>query len=428
MGRQTVELIVAEGCNLACDYCFEHHKTKRCMSFDTASAIVEEYLTSDDEFEEVMIDFMGGEPMIAFDLIRQIVEYVTSREWPKPYGFSMSTNGTLFDEDKKRWFIKHRSIFTPMLSFDGTRIAQDMNRSRSYKRVMENIEFFRKNWPAQSIKMTVNDRSLPYLADGILSIIAMGHQVEANLVHEDVWGKGKTRERNLTIMEYELARLVDFYTEFPTLKLPMMLSLPIVNTLTPKATQTQIIWCGAGDGMVAISKDGKRYPCHRFMDFSAGRGMSLQDYDDPACNVKSTSECDSCPMIAACPSCQAHNWEYNGSITDRVVHHCRFVKLQMVATAATAVNRINTAVDPGCGRVPKMENEDLNDLALRLEAARKTFASFSDIPRAELKPYVTGTWPGGAGWEDRVRWRDRRDYGPSLIGSGSGGSGSTLDT
>lgn len=172
--KRTVELIVAEGCNLKCAYCFEHFKRPVRMEFPTAKEAVDRYLTSEDGVEEVTFEFMGGEPMISYPLIRRVVEYVESRDWPKAYHFSMSTNGTLFSEKNKSWFIQRKDTFTPMLSLDGTKYVHDLNRSGSYDRVMENIDFFREHWPFQTMKMTVNDRSLPHLADGVLSILALG--------------------------------------------------------------------------------------------------------------------------------------------------------------------------------------------------------------------------------------------------------------
>ena len=407
MTKRTLELIVAEGCNLKCAYCFEHFKTPTRMDFETAKAAIDHYMTDDDGYDEVLIDFMGGEPMIAFPLIKKVVAYVESKTWPKRYHFSMSTNGTLFKDAYKPWFVAHREVFTPMVSLDGTKLIHDLNRSNSYDRIIKNIDFLRENWPFQSLKMTVNHLALPYLADGIFSILALGFPIEVNLIHDDVWGTGETLKTHRRILEYELARLVDFYTEYPTLEAPRLVNLPIVNTLIPDRDPHKA-WCGAGEAMVAVDNDGNRYPCHRFMQFSAGKAMSLDDYHNPEINRVVDSPCDACPMVAACPTCAAHNWEHTGSITDRTVHNCELLKLQMVATAALHVNRLALVFD---GRsVDEINDEDLATMGQRLQAARHTFDVLADSPQAELKPYITGEWPFGAGWETRTRWHERRDH------------------
>lgn len=407
MSMRNVQLIVAEGCNLRCSYCFEHFKRQRKLNFKTAKEAVDHYLTADDGYDEIMIDFMGGEPMIAFDLIKQVVEYVENQKWPKRYHFSMSTNGTLFNKKNMSWFIEHKHIFTPMLSFDGTKFIHDKNRSNSYDQIMENIDFFRNHWPQQSLHMTVDSYALPYLADGVFSILALGFPIDINLVFEDVWGRGVIKKRNMLIFEYELARLVDFYSEYPTLEPPLLVNLPLQNCLEPDR-DPHTSWCGAGEEMVAIDFKGVRYPCHRFTGLSADKPMTLEEFCDPEVNQKVSHPCDTCQMIAACPTCQAYNWEANGSITNRVVHKCELLKLQMIATAAIQVNRINLLF---AHRIPEeIKDEDLFEIGRLLNGARLAFTVLGNIPQAELKPYVTGEWPGGLTWERRIRWHESREH------------------
>lgn len=382
--RRTVQLMVAEGCNLSCDYCFEHHKRPRFMSWQTAKEVVDHYLAADDGYTEVMLDLMGGEPMLAFPLIRQVVEYVSGRCWPKKFHFSMSTNGTLFDEDNKAWFISHKRMITPMLSLDGTRAAHDLNRSGSYDQVSRNFDFFLDHWAFQPIKMTVNHRSLPYLADGIFSALALGFVVEANLVYEDVWGRDAVKEAHLRTLEHELARLVDFYAEYPAAVPPRIINLPVQNCLRP----FEGAWCGAGDAMVAVDLNGTRYPCHRFMELAGGRGLTLAEYCSHRTTPGDESPCDSCPVIAACPTCQGYNWECHGSSWVRATHTCEFLKMQMVATAAMKVRRLQYLF--GHCRPDDIDDDTLAEAYRQVEASRLVFGALADIPMKELKPYITG--------------------------------------
>lgn len=376
------------------------------MAFKTAKQIIKHYFICDADFDELMIDLMGGEPMLAFPLIQRLVEYVTNRQWNKRYHFSMSTNGTLFDEENKAWFIKYRKVLTPMLSFDGTKVAHDLNRSQSYGKVLPNIHFFRKYWPFQHVKMTVNDKSLPYLTDGILSILALDCDVDLNLVHENVWGEGEQKQRHLRVLEYELARLVDFYTEFPRLEPPMLVSLPIAHCLSPGLDRFRP-WCGAGDAMIAIDKNGIRYPCHRFMKISAGKSMTLEEFQSLKKKPRESFPCHHCAMIPACPTCQGCNWEYNASTVNRVTYNCDMLKLQMVATGAIHLNRINRILAKT--KLGKIDKHKLAEMARQLEAVRLTFRVLADLPQAELKPYITGDWPNGKGWKNRIRWYESKN-------------------
>lgn len=403
--RRTVQLLVAEGCNLRCDYCFEHHKNPAFQTFQVAVEAITPYLNGDPAYEEVMIDFMGGEPMLAFPLIQRVVEYVENRRWKKPYGFSMSTNGTLFTEENKSWFIRRKRYFTPMLSFDGTKTAHDMNRSGSFDRVEKNIPFLIEHWPFQKFKMTVNDRSLPYLADGVFSVLARGGDLDLNLVHENVWGEGSDKKRHLQVLERELARLVDFFTENPGLQPPNLVSLPISKCISPKDDRSKP-WCGAGDAMVAVDRTGTKYPCHRFVKFSAGKALPLEKFAALPKETKKNHICESCPMKSACPTCQGCNWECTGSTTDRVTYNCEMLKLQMIATAAIQLNRISAEFSE---KGATLAAERLYEMERQLEAARFAFSALAGVPQNELKPYVTGDWPNGKKWEQRVRWHSRPD-------------------
>lgn len=375
------------------------------MDFQVAIQSITPYLNGDPSYEEVMIDFMGGEPLLAFPLIRRVVEHVESRHWQKPYGFSMSTNGTLFNEENKAWFVQRKRYFTPMLSFDGTKIAHDMNRSRSFDRVEKNICFLRKHWPFQKFKMTVNDRSLPYLADGVFSVLARGCDLDLNLVHENVWGDGKVMKRHLQVFERELARLVDFFTENPTVQTPNLVSLPIVKCVGLNEDRSKP-WCGAGDAMIAVDRTGTKHPCHRFIKFSAGKAMSIEEFKALPKKTRTNLDCERCPMKLACPTCMGCNWEFKGSIADRVTYNCEMLKLQMVATAAIQLNRISAEL--AVQVAAKFEPEKLAEMGLQLDATRFTFSALADVPQNELKPYVTGNWPNGKGWDRRVRWHESR--------------------
>ena len=81
--RKNVMLIVTENCPLRCTYCYETFKNinKRTMSFETAKQIVDFEMTVDDNYEEVVIDFFGGEPFVNFRLIEQIYVNILVREY-----------------------------------------------------------------------------------------------------------------------------------------------------------------------------------------------------------------------------------------------------------------------------------------------------------------------------------------------------------
>lgn len=69
-------LLLTEECNLNCVYCYEHFKSKRKMSFDTARSILDNFYSSSKPGDTVLIEVFGGEPFTNFELIKQIDDYV----------------------------------------------------------------------------------------------------------------------------------------------------------------------------------------------------------------------------------------------------------------------------------------------------------------------------------------------------------------
>ena len=72
----SVSLTVTEGCNLSCTYCYEHSKSPRMMDIKTAKAIIDRELKETPPDIELDFDFFGGEPFLAFPLIRGLTEYI----------------------------------------------------------------------------------------------------------------------------------------------------------------------------------------------------------------------------------------------------------------------------------------------------------------------------------------------------------------
>ena len=129
MGNKTkhVSMILTETCNLNCIYCYEKNKKNRNMSFDVAQKIINDVLTSDDDFDTIAIEFFGGEPFLQYSLIKDIVNYTLSHSWKKRYYFFATTNGTMITEEIKSFLREYKDIFTCGLSIDGTRRMHNLN-------------------------------------------------------------------------------------------------------------------------------------------------------------------------------------------------------------------------------------------------------------------------------------------------------------
>ena len=116
--RRTCMLLVSLSCNLNCTYCYEEFKCGKKMTFEMARDIIlkeSEIVKADSKFSGLEIDFMGGEPMTNFPLIKQVVEWARGLPLSVPYIFFMTTNGTLFDEEAKAWFRDNADIICKLL-------------------------------------------------------------------------------------------------------------------------------------------------------------------------------------------------------------------------------------------------------------------------------------------------------------------------
>lgn len=137
--KQAITLTLTQDCNLRCRYCYEPNKSRDYyMSFDVARQAVIDAMRAKNKYEEVEFDFFGGEPMLAFDLIRELVDWFHTQKWEKGHLFFIGTNGTILTDEMKSWLVKHKNCVICGISLDGNKIAHDLNRSNSYDRVKKN--------------------------------------------------------------------------------------------------------------------------------------------------------------------------------------------------------------------------------------------------------------------------------------------------
>ena len=108
--RRTCMLMVTHACNLNCTYCYETHKRNAYMDTDLAKEIIlreAQFVSDSDNFDEIEIDFMGGEPLMNFPLIKSVVEWLEGGVIPVPWLCFATTNGTLLTDEIKDWLREH---------------------------------------------------------------------------------------------------------------------------------------------------------------------------------------------------------------------------------------------------------------------------------------------------------------------------------
>lgn len=193
--------------NIAVHNCYETHKTGKKMSIETAKKAVDSifdkekmngYIT--DHNKCAIIEFIGGEPFLNIEVMDFICEYflfkasTLNHPWAKYYMFSVTTNGTLFDDKRvKDWVTKYRGKLSIGITIDGDKELHDSCRlfydgRGSYDVVSKAVKMAIKEFGMYSTKVTFAPENIDKITKSIPHLFDLGlTAINANCVYEDVW-------------------------------------------------------------------------------------------------------------------------------------------------------------------------------------------------------------------------------------------------
>lgn len=325
--QKTVMLILTENCNLACTYCYEHNKSENRMDFETAKKIIDKELTKQDGYEEVIVEFFGGEPFLEFELIQKVHDYIFENEWPKKVLCFVTTNGTLVHGKIKEWLEENKKTIYVALSLDGTRQMHNINRCNSFDKI--DIDFFKNTWPEQTCKMTVSKETLPNLAEGIIYLQEKGFPLTTTMAQGIEWNE----EKNLDILQSQLQKLVDYYLENPDK--PVCDFLDIKLGMVELRNNEEVKWCGAGEQMIAYDTQGNYYPCQAFAPQTLGKEAEIFKNTTTEMFVEGfeDAKCKDCVAYPICRTCYGANYLLFKDYKKRDQTMCEFNKICILAAA-----------------------------------------------------------------------------------------------
>lgn len=342
---KNITFIVTKDCQLACKYCYLVGKNeKERMSFEIAKKAIDYILANEknDLFatQSVIFDFIGGEPFLEIDLVDKICDYIKSElfrlnhHWFNSYRFSFSTNGINYDSEKVQNYIaKNLDHLSIGITIDGTKNKHDLNRiwkgngpeKGSYDDVVRNIPMWLTQCPNSGTKVTISSADIKYIKESVLHLYSLGiHEVNINVVFEDVWKEGDDELFENQLMELADAIIMGgFYKEYACSFFSENIGKPLDKVLENQN------WCGAGR-MLSIDAAGNFYPCTRFAAYSLRnkKPIIIGNVDDgidanklrPFLTldriVQSSQECIECEVASGCAWCQGEN--YDAAETDTV--------------------------------------------------------------------------------------------------------------
>lgn len=342
-------LHVAHSCNLNCSYCFasqgKYHGDRALMSFEVGKRALDFLVENSGSRTNLEVDFFGGEPLMNWDVVKQLVEYARSIEKSvnKKFRFTLTTNGMLIDDDVIDF--ANKEMHNVVLSLDGRkevhdRLRVDYNGQGSWDRIVPKFQklvkarggknyYMRGTFTHANTDFTNDIKEMLRLGFDQLSMepVVCAPDDEAALTAEDM---------PIVLKQYELLaedmlkkeREGKGYTFYHYM----------IDLKGGPCIYKRISGCGSGTEYMAVTPWGDLYPCHQFVGeekFKLGNvfdGVSNDKVRDEfrQCNVYARKECADCWAKLYCSGgCAANAYHATGKITGIYEYGCELFKKRM---------------------------------------------------------------------------------------------------
>ncbi len=334
---QSIILMTIQDCNLNCKYCYGEggqYKDKGIMQIDTAKRAVDFLINNCGDRKKVDIVFFGGEPLLNLTLIKAIVEYAKEIEQKRGiyFGMSITTNATLLTKEVQE-YLEDNNI-SIKISIDGPKEVNDNMRvfpdgRGSFDRIMKNTEGLRKEGKA-SARATITSAFLntkiieKFLYESGFNDVGIAYAVES-FDEEDY-----EKVYNISC-EYidEISGLIHNgkYNEIRYGYTSIFAYLSHIHSSVIGCYP-----CGVGRTMVAIDKDGRFFPCQRFVGVEKYQLGNLEKglHNDAfleAVNVLTHKKCEKCWCRNLClGKCPYDNYAVTGTVDEPSDISCRLIK------------------------------------------------------------------------------------------------------
>lgn len=339
-------LHIAHDCNLACRYCFadegEYKGDKGMMSFEVGKQALDFLIANSGNRRNLEVDFFGGEPLMNFDVVKQLVRYGREQEkiHNKNFRFTLTTNGVLLNDDIMEFI--NAEMANVVLSVDGRKNVHDWmrptrNGKGSYDLIMPKFQKLAESRGQKNyyVRGTFTHHNLDF-ADDVLHLADLGFEqisVEPVVAADD---------KEYAIKESDIQQVFDEYDKLAKALIEREKNGKKVNFFHfmidlsgGPCVAKRLSGCGSGTEYLAVTPWGDLYPCHQFVgqeEFLMGNvfdGVKKTDIRDEfkLCNVYAKSKCKDCFARFYCSGgCAANSYNFTGAINDTYDVGCELQK------------------------------------------------------------------------------------------------------
>ena len=312
-GLKAMCLDVAHDCNLACSYCFASTGNfggrPHLMSPEAGRASVDFLIAESRGRKYLDVDFFGGEPLMAFDVVKDVVHYARKQggEHGKEFRFTLTTNCTLLDDDKMAFL--NRENVSLILSVDGRPEVHDIHRRFRDGRPSHSLVVERAKRAADSrggrdyyLRGTYTRANLDFDAD-IRYLYEQGfRKLSLEPAVGDPGDGCSIREADLPLVRESYRRTVEFWSECGSKGDPFEFYHFNLGLSGGLCRERRITGCGAGYEYVAVTPAGEVYPCHQLVgkpeyllgDIRGGLGRPALKEEFYNARIPKKPDCQSC--------------------------------------------------------------------------------------------------------------------------------------
>ena len=350
---------IAHTCNLNCSYCFasqgKYHGDRAMMSFEVGKRALDFLIENSGSRRNLEVDFFGGEPLMNFDVVKQMVEYARSieKEKGKNFRFTLTTNGLLIDDDVIEFANKEMS--NVVLSLDGRKEIHDRYRvdyagNGSWERIVPKFQKLveARGGKGYYMRGTFTHANPDFLKD-IQQMLDLGFtELSMEPVVSTPSDPEALTQDDLQVVMDQYEKLAELMLERDKEQRPFTFYHYMIDLTGGPCIYKRISGCGSGTEYMAVTPWGDLYPCHQFVGeekFKLGdiyMGVTNTEIQDEfaSCNVYARPDCKDCWAKLYCSGgCAANAYHSTGSVKGIYKDGCTLFRKRMECAIMVAIAR-----------------------------------------------------------------------------------------